>query len=301
MNNWLLISTVGYLLLAIEAIITKILLSNKVKSWQLYSFYVGLLSLNGVFFAPFGLKWFGYFLFFESLLTGVLFFLALVFLYKSLEKSSASRVFILYGSVVTGASFLWEYLLLNRLFSRIDLLAVLLLILGGFLVSFKFYKRRMFSNYKTVIFSGFLMALALVMMKDIFTQQNFITGYVFSRFGVFLSALSLMLYPEFRRVVKTSLKNKSKRDNQKNFGFILGAKIISGTGTILINYAISLGSVTIINALVSIQYSFVFIFTMLLGLLNRKIIQEKITFQNIVFKTIGLVLVAVGIFLIYDY
>jgi drug/metabolite transporter (DMT)-like permease len=299
MNNWLLISTVGYLLLAIEAIITKILLSNKVKSWQLYSFYVGLLSLNGVLFAPFGLKWFGGMLFLESLLTGTIFFLALVFLYKSLEKSSASRVFILYGSVVTVASFFWEYLLLGQLFSKADLMAVLLLILGGFLVSFKFYKNRMFSDYKTVIFSGFLMALALVMMKDIFTQQNFITGYVFSRFGVFLSALSLMLYPKFRRVVKASLKNKSKKDNQKNFGFILGAKIVSGTGTILINYAISLGSVTIINALVSVQYSFVFIFIVLLGFLNRKMIQEKVTTKNIIFKTAGLILVIMGIFLIH--
>ena len=301
MNNWLLISTAGYLLLAVEAVITKILLSNKVKSWQLYSFYVGLLSLNGVLFAPFGLKWFGGMLFLESLLTGTIFFLALVFLYKSLEKSSASRVFILYGSVVTVASFFWEYLLLGQLFSKADLMAVLLLILGGFLVSFKFYKNRMFSDYKTVIFSGFLMALALVMMKDIFTQQNFITGYVFSRFGVFLSALSLMLYPKFRRVVKASLKNKSKKDNQKNFGFILGAKIVSGTGKILINYAISLGSVTIINALVSVQYSFVFIFTVLLGFLNRKMIQEKVTTKNIIFKTAGLILVIMGIFLIHNY
>ena len=301
MNNWLLISTAGYLLLAVEAVITKILLSNKVKSWQLYSFYVGLLSLNGVLFAPFGLKWFGGMLFLESLLTGTIFFLALVFLYKSLEKSSASRVFILYGSVVTVASFFWEYLLLGQLFSKADLMAVLLLILGGFLVSFKFYKNRMFSDYKTVIFSGFLMALALVMMKDIFTQQNFITGYVFSRFGVFLSALSLMLYPKFRRAVKASLKNKSKKDNQKNFGFILGAKIVSGTGTILITYAISLGSVTIINALVSVQYSFVFIFTVLLGFLNRKMIQEKVTTKNIIFKTAGLILVIMGIFLIHNY
>jgi len=74
MENWLAISTTGYLLLAIEAVITKILLTNKVKSWQLYSFYVGLLSLSGVFFAPFGLKWFGFALFFESLLAGFDFF-----------------------------------------------------------------------------------------------------------------------------------------------------------------------------------------------------------------------------------
>ncbi len=49
MENWLLIAIAGYLLLAIEAVIAKILLTSKVKDWRLYSFYVGLLSLTGVF------------------------------------------------------------------------------------------------------------------------------------------------------------------------------------------------------------------------------------------------------------
>jgi drug/metabolite transporter (DMT)-like permease len=299
MQNWLLISVVAYLLLAIEAVITKILLSNKVKSWQVYSFYVGLLSLNGVFFAPFGLKWFGGWLFLESLVTGMIFFLALVFLYKSLENSSASRVFVLFGAVTTLASFFWEYFLLGASFSGDDFLGVAFLMLGGFLISVKVYERKIFSSYKTVIFAGVLMALALVMMKDIFSQQNFITGYVFSRVGVFMSALSLMLYPQFRKAVKKGLGKKSKKQNRSNFGFIIGAKIISGTGTLLLNYSISLGSVVLINALVSIQYTFVFIISTVLAILFKNLVKEKITLQNLIFKSLGVVLVAIGVFLIY--
>lgn len=299
MQNWLLISTAGYLLLAIEAVVTKILLTNKVKSWQVYSFYVGLLSLNGAFFAPFGLEWFGAWIFVESLLAGMIFFLALIFLYKSLEKSSASRVFVLFGAVTTLASFVWEYFLLGASFSGGDFLGVMFLMLGGFLISVKVYERKIFSSYKTVIFAGFLMALALVMMKDIFSQQNFITGYVFSRVGVFLSALSLMLYPQFRKAVKKGLSKKSKKENQANLGFIIGAKIISGTGTLLVNYSISLGSVVIINALVSVQYTFVFIISTLLAIFFKNLIKEKITVQNIIFKSIGVLLVVIGIIFIY--
>ncbi len=299
MTNWLLISTAGYLLLAIEAVITKILLSNKVKSWQLYSFYVGLLSLNGVFFAPFGLKWFGGWLFLESLVAGLVFFLALVFLYKSLEISSASRVFVLFGAVTTLASFVWEYFLLRTIFAGNDFIGVFFLIFGGILISIRFHERRMFSSYKSVIFAGVLMALSLVMLKDIFNQQNFITGYVFSRLGVFISALSLMLYPQFREAIKKGLSKKSKKQNRANFGFIIGAKIIAGTGTLLINYSISLGSVVVINALVSIQYTFIFIISTLLAVLFKDLIKEKITIQNLVFKSLGVILVAIGIFFIY--
>ena len=288
----------GYLLLAIESVITKILLTNRVKSWQLYSFYVGLLSLNGVIFAPFGLKWFGYALFLESLVTGLIFFLSLTFLYQALNKSSASRVFVLYGAVTTLFSFFWEHILLKTSFFGSDFLGVFLLMVGGFLISYKVSERRMFSTYKLVVFSGFLMALALVLMKNIFDSQNFITGYVFSRLGVFLSALCLMLYPNFRRAVKRGLAKKTGRDNKKNFGLILGAKLIAGTGTFLVNYSISLGSVALINALVSVQYSFVFIFTTILAMFYKDIVKEKITVENIVFKLMGLALVVVGIFII---
>lgn len=295
MNNWLLVSIIGYLLLSIESVVTKILLTNRVKNWQLYSFYVGLLSLSGMLFAPFGLRWFGYLYFLESLIAGLIFFLALIFLYKALNKSSASRVFVLYGTVTTLFSFLWEHVLLKVSFSGKDLLGVFLLIVGGGLISYKIHERRMFSTYKLVIFSGFLMALALVLMKDVFDYQNFITGYVFSRLGIFLSAIFVMIFPNFRRAVKIGLASKNKNDNRKNFGFVLGAKIIAGLGTLLITYSISLGSVAIVNALVSVQYSFVFVIIVILTIFCPWMIKEKITAKNIYFKLTGLAFVVLGV------
>lgn len=298
MENWLVISSIGYLLLAFEAVMTKILLTNSIKSWQLYSFYVGLLSLNGIFFAPFGLQWFGYYLFFESLLSGLIFFLALVFLYKALRKSSASRVFVLYGAIVTLFSFFFSKILLGEVFSNSSLIGLVLLLVGGFFISFKIHERRLFDNYKEVIFAGFLMALALIMMKDIFDRQNFITGYVFSRVGVFLSALFLMFSAQFRGNIQKHFRKKSRKDNQKNFGLVLLTKIISGLGTILINYSISIGSVVLINALVSIQYLATFVLAILASIFLKKNIQEKITWQNLIFKFAGAFLIAGGVFLI---
>jgi drug/metabolite transporter (DMT)-like permease len=149
-----------------------------------------------------------------------------------------------------------------------------------------------------VVFSGILMALALIMMKDIFDRQNFITGYVFSRFGIFLSALALMLSGQFRGIIKKHFSGKSKKDNQKNFGLVLGTKIISGSGTLLINYSISIGSVALINALVSIQYLFTFLLATLVSIFLKNSIQEKLTWQNLLFKFVGIVFIVGGIFLI---
>ena len=298
MENWVLISSLGYLFLAIEAVVTKILLTNKIKSWQLYSFYVGLLSLNGVFFAPFGLKWFGWFLFAESLLAGVIFFLALIFLYKSLRKSSASRVFVLYGGIVTLVSFVLSGFLLGETFSIFNLVGLGLLMIGGFFTSFKIEEKRFFRSYKNVIFSGILMGVALIILKDVFDSQNFITGYVFSRIGIFLSALSLMFFGEFRIAIQKHFSKKPRKNNQKNFGLVVGTKILSGSGTLLIQYSISIGSVALINALVSIQYLFTFVLATLVSLFLKNVIQEKLTWKNLIFKIIGVVFIVVGIVLI---
>lgn len=298
MENWLFIAVVGYLLLAVEAVIAKALLTKKVKDWQLYSFYVGILSLNGVFFAPFGLRWFGSFLFFESLLAGVIFFLALIFLYKSLRKSSASRVFVLYGAVITLVSFIFGHFLLGDEFLMIELLGVFFLTIGGFFISFKFHKKKLFSNYKNVIFSGILMALALIVLKDVFDGQNFITGYVFSRLGIFLSALCLLFSSQFRQVIKQSFSKKQKKSSQKSIGLVIGGKAIAGIGTLLINYSISLGSVVLISALVSIQYLFTFVLATLAAIFFETFVREKVTWQNLLFKFMGVTSIIIGIVLI---
>jgi len=294
MESWFLISIGGYSLLAIEAVITKILLTNRIKSWQLYSFFVGLLSLSSLLFVFSGLKWFGWFLFAQSLLTGLIFFLALIFLYKSLEQSSASRVFVLYGAMITLGSFVLGHFLLGERFLAINVLGVFFLLIGGFFISYKIHEKRLFSTYKNVILSGLLMAVALIMMKDLFDRQNFVTGYIFSRLGVFISAMGMLFFPQVRRVVKKSFSKENKKSSQKNAVLVLGSKIVAGIGSIMVNYSISLGSVALVSALVSVQYLLTFIFTVILSIFFQSLIKEKATWQNISFKLIGTAFIIIG-------
>lgn len=298
MESWFFISIIGYLLLALEAVFSKALLTSKVKDWRIYSFYVGLFSLSGLMFAPFGLEWFGWLLMVQSLIAGLIFYLALIFLYKSLQGSSASRVFVLYGVITTLVSFLWEHFGGITKFGDNDFIGVLLLIIGGILISYKVHENRLFSNYKNVVFSGLLMGVALIILKISFDQQNFVTGYVFSRVGVFLSAMLLFVFPEFRKVFGKDFSKRDQKRNQVNLFLVVSNKTLAGIGTILVNYSISLGSVALITALVSVQYLFTFIFATLASFFVAKIIKEKMTLRNIVFKFFGVVLIILGIFLI---
>lgn len=304
--NWILIAVAGYFLLAIEAIISKSLLTGRIKSWQSYAVYVGLLSavgflvaLGGFFSDGWKLQWNNFEIFSVALLSGAIFFIGLIFLYRSLQFSSASRVYVLFGAVVTVFSYIFGSLLINEKHSLESSLGIVLLIIGGGMISYKFNKNKFFSTYKYVIGAGILVAISLIFLKYVYDNQNFVSGYVYSRLGMFLSAVIFLVVPFAGKQINFA-KGKTKKAKKKN-GIdalaVLGTKTVAGIGTILIYYAISLGKVTVVNALVSVQYLFTFLLAILLGFYINSL-KEDLNFKNIVFKSLGVFLIIIGVFLI---
>jgi hypothetical protein len=67
----------------------------------------------------------------------------------------------------------------------------------------------------------------------------------------------------------------------------------------MINYAIGIGSVTLINALVSLQYVFLLMIVALFSTTHAKIFQEKILFWDWAQKIAAIFIIAAGAALIY--
>lgn len=295
---WIYIAIAGYTLLAIESVISKYLLAGRMRSWQLYAFYIGVFSAFGFVFAPFGLKWYGGYPFAIAVLSGIIFYISLLFLYRSLLFSSASRVYILYGAVATISTAILAKFLLEEIFSIRGAFGILFLLLGGIFISYKFYAWRFFSNYHRTIAAGFLTALSLVLLKYSYSEQKFVTGYVMSRLGIFLGALSSLLIPSFRKAILRSLKKRKHRENVENLGGTMAAKTMAGIGTLFINYSISLGSVAIVSALVSIQYLLTFVFALTLSFFLKDIFIERFSWLNFFTKMIGILFVVLGTMLV---
>lgn len=77
---------------------------------------------------------------------------------------------------------------------------------------------------------------------------------------------------------------------------VLGAQGLGALAFVLQNYAISFGSVAIINALQGVQYAFLLLFAWLLTLFYPKIIKEDIS-KKILWKKIGaIVLISLGLY-----
>jgi drug/metabolite transporter (DMT)-like permease len=295
---WIISAIAGYTLLAGEAVLSKFLVTARLKNWQLYTFYIGLFSVFSLVFTPFGLDWWGPQAFLAAVFSGVLFYLALIFLFQSLFVSSAIRVYVLFGASTTLATTLLAPLFLKEKITSLSFLGIALLVLGGFFIAFKHYERKFFSNWQKTILAGILAAASFIVLKFAYSEQNFVSGYIVSRMGITAAALFSLLVPTFRRKIFSSFKKEKKKENVKNLFGSIAAKTLAGVGTVFIHYAIFLGSVVTVNALVSVQYLLTFIFSVVLGFFWKKIFIEKFTPFNIFLKVLGIICVVLGTILV---
>ena len=290
---------------ALANILDKFLLGSKrFSSAPVYAFYVGVFSLWAVFFAPFGLvmpSLSGLALCFGS---GIIFLLGILLLYFAIGKAQASRVVPVVGAVLPLATFLISLPMQSEKLNLLQIFGILLLILGGLLISFdlplKLGKKKFFSGFYFAIGAGILLAIAYVAFKNLSQSENFVTWYVWTRVGGFLGALGLLLVPIWRKDIWKSfhLHRKNKKQAFSTGAIFVGNKIVGGLSALLLNYAITLGSVTLINALVSVQYVFVLILAWMVSKKYHQIFEEKLFFWDWVQKIVAIGVIAVGIFFI---
>lgn len=297
--NWITITIIGYTLLAVEAVMSKYILAGRMKGWRLYTFYVGIFSLFTLVLSPFGLKWGGTIPFLITFFSGIIFYISLGFLFSALLRSSTERVYTLQGASITLLTLLFSFLLLGEIVYLSKIIAIVLLVIGGFFISFKFYRGRFFSGWQKVIIAALLSSVSLIMLKYSYNGQSFITGYVFNRMGIFSGALLSLAVPAFRREILNNWKKKSVSQNTINFAGTIIAKTIAGIAMLLINYAIFLGSVSVVCALVSVQYLLTFAFVFGLSFYFRKIFVQHMTWQNIFSKIVGIALITAGTILVF--
>lgn len=304
--SWIAIAIVAYLLIALEVILDKFLLSSKrVSHPAIYAFYSGTLSLAALLiFFPFGFHSINIGKIWPYLMSGMIFTYGILSLFFALKESEASQVTPVVGAVVPIVTYALSIFFLNERLTHAQIIGVIILIFGGLLISFdlplKLNKRKFFSGFRHAILAGILLAVAFTAFKYFFERDNFINVFIWTRLGLFVGALSLLLVPIWRPIIFNSFKKFRKPEHENTrtgFLFVMN-KALGGTGSILTNYAIALGSVTIVNALVSVEYIFIFALGLLFSLWFPKIFQEKAEAWDVFQKVSSVIIITIGIVLI---
>jgi drug/metabolite transporter (DMT)-like permease len=292
--TWLTFAILGYGLLAIESVISKYLLVGRLKSWRLYTFYVGILSLFTIILSPLGIECNGLLPFLITFFSGIIFYISLCFLFNALLHASADRVYILQGASLTLLTLVLSALFLKESMYQFRIVAIFFLVIGGLLIAYRFHHKTLFAGWQKVIIAALLASISLIMLKYSYGGQNFIAGYVFNRVGIFSGAILSLALPSFRKDIFNSWKKKSVHQNTLNVIGTIIAKTIAGSGMVMINYGVYLGSVAVVSALVSVQYLFTFLFVFILSHYFRKIFNQHLTWKNILLKIAGIILVILG-------
>ncbi|MDD4333512.1 MAG: EamA family transporter [Patescibacteria group bacterium] len=318
---WLIASVGSYFINGGVYIADKFLLSKKIHSSITYAFYVGIWSIFNFVILPFDFWLPNLRELSLDLLAGVLFLVTLVFWYKALHQSEATRVVPIVGALVPIFSFLFSFIFLGEELTERQLLAFLVLINGGILISIKhtrFYQlkevhdrlRNKFGDlvgsvhaaYRPTqrliinsVVSALFFAGYYILIKYIYTAQPFIGGFVWSRLGTFLAVLFMLFIPSWRRLI---FEKQRGQKSLKNLAFFIFVRLLAAGAFIMINWAISLGNVALINALQGVQYIFLFFMVLFLSAKYPKILEEEVGGGVLLQKIIGTCLITIGLYML---
>jgi drug/metabolite transporter (DMT)-like permease len=294
---WFWVVITGHLFNAGAFVIDKYLLSKSVPNPVVYSYYIGLLGLAALILLPFGVVVPGVSQVFIAFLAGILFIVALLFFFSALKYGDTSTVVPLIGGVQPIIIFFLSYFLLGERFDTFEIIAFFLLICGGILISYEpSGKKRKLTKHTTVLlfssFAAFFFAFSFVVTKYVYSVQNFVSGFFWSRFGAALFVLSFLLFPFLRKQI-FAVSHHVQKGTKVLF---LGNQVLGAFGFVLLNYAISLASVTMVNALQGMQYAFLFLLILLLSRKYPALLSEALNREIVIRKTVAIAIIGMGLF-----
>ncbi len=295
---WLVFSVAGYFLNAAASTIDKVLLERRVPHPLTYTVYSGVLSIGVAVLIPFfGLQLLSGPMTALAFASGAAFVGALYFFYKAVRLWEISRVAIIVGSFSTLATLVASALLFGENFGVRETWAIALLLAAGVLLVFERSDRIIFRS-DIALFgaaAAILFVFSIASLKLIFTATTFANGFIWTRFGSFLFAAGLLAIP----AIRSSVARTHGAVRKSSLAWVVINKVVGGAAFISIAYAVMLGSPTLVSALKSSEYGFIFLFATALSLFSPRVLAESLHPHAIAQKVVGIALVVAGVFILY--
>lgn len=302
--HWLAAVLIGHLFNAVAFVVDKILLTKSFQNPFVYAFFIGALSGLAVVLVPFGVEWPGWSLFALDLAGGALFIASLVCFFYALQGAEASRIVPFIGGGIPVFTLVFEILFLDQQLSQAQLVAFTILVVGTILVAIEVGKpegaiqeQKQKQGAKAWIYglaAAVLFATSFGLTKMAYDSQPFLSAFTLQRFGSVALALLFLLSAKNRQAIKEAIPMLK----QKTGLVFLGSQSLGAGGFVFINYAISLASVSIVNALQGVQYAFLLILAVVGTLKYPNMLKESMSKQSLIIKSIAVVVIGIGLYLI---
>lgn len=296
--DWVFFSILSRALWAADNIVDKLLRGKYLPNSLTLTLIAGisglLLSLVIIIFN--GLSWIGFSPVALVIFAGAFQIVAVFAFYQAISKEEISRVIPLFQFtppfvLILSLLFLGEVLTLNHY------LAFLLILLGGFLISFQkvggVFKLR--NAFWWMVLSSLIYAIQAVILKSLYVTYPFWDLTVYLGFGEFLpTPLLLLVISTFRSRFIKSLSSL------KLAGWILLilSMVFIATASLSGFWALTSGPVSLISVFRGFQSVFVLIYAVLLSIWLPKIFKEELAGGVLLTKIIAISLMMFGLYLI---
>lgn len=291
---WFFLSLIGYGLLAAVVMLDKVLLAASAASPAAYTVYstIGALLLpillwnNPILLS--GSDWW------VAAGSGIAFGVGLLTLFLAVRRNEATHIAPFGGAVLTVAITALSFVFLGERLGPLHAAGVAFLAGGSALFSFEVTRhgRGRKSGYWWIGLSAVLFAVSHLASKALYTDYDFLTAFVWSKAPMGLVGLGCLLAPGVRR--ELARMRAQSRAARRSFFLIIIDKIAGIAGNVALQYAMAIGSVTIVNALAGAQYVCIFLAVVFFTRRAPRIFREYFTRREMRMEIAGLVLVVVG-------
>jgi len=294
LKNGALMAIIAHGLIGVSLIWDKVLLKNPgTKNLFSYVFWLGAMSVFGVVLVPFGYNSPSFHMICLAFTAGVIHLVGVFFYYMALKRGEASEALAVMGGFSPLATAAIAFALLSKQMSGDQLIGFALMASGGF-VMFISEKLPLKLLLPPVLLAAGLLGLVNVLEKVVYDQTNFVSGYVWFTIGTFVGALALLVPPSWRKQIFA----ESGEDKPRSRFWYFVNRFISGVGSFLIFYAISLAHPAIVDAIAGVRYAVIFVGALLLTKFRPSWLKERFGGWQLVTKVIATCLVVAGLVLV---
>jgi len=292
---WLFVIILAYLFFSLSSFGDKLVLKGPSKAVS-YAFWAGVLNILLVLAVPLiGFKIPTTIMFLWLSVDAIAFILGLYFGFLAVDEFEVSRTSATIGAMQPIFIFLISLALFGyHDIGVYDFLAFLLLFCGSLLISFEKKPKLTFRFLKFTLISSLMYGLDYVLIKYIFADTGFVTGFVWRGIFVGVVACALLLTKNNRREIFAK-RNSTNKKLQKTF---FATQACGGLANALQSYGIFLAPVALLpiaNSLRGIQYVFLLGLTFFTSMFFPKILKEKISRQILFQKGIAVLIIVAGL------
>lgn len=293
---WFLLAIIGYFLLAVVFVFDKFILTKSVQNTAVYTFYSTIFMFGALFAYPFGVELLSGVDWLWAAVSGIAFGLALWVMYIAVKIGETTHITPFVGAWITIATYTLATVFLGEQLTALQIAGMALLVFASFLLSFE--RSRSFNGFHIgfvwAVLAGVLFAVSHTAAKYIYDIYPFLTGFVWTRAATGFVGLILLFSPAVWRSFRRTKKKSKAYAKRYAISIVTTAKVLGVLSVIILQYAIAIGSVTLVNAMGGLQYVLMFLMILFLSAFFPKVFKEYFTRREKVVQSIALVLVVIG-------